>query len=59
VLGDELYGKPAGVGGPTSLALRAVWIGFRDPFRGRMIRIRAESEEFLRSFGFASAEETR
>ena len=52
VLGDELYGRPAGIGGPRGLALRAVWLGFRDPFRGHHLRIRAPLEEFVREQGF-------
>jgi len=47
VLGDELYGRP-GSGGP--LALRAIALGYTDPFTKRKVRIRAATDGFLREY---------
>lgn len=54
VVGDTLYGRrqPLGVE-PPSLALRAVELGYRDPFLQRPVRIRAPSGMFVREHGFA------
>jgi RluA family pseudouridine synthase len=52
VLGDSLYSaahEPV-----DSLALRAVRLGYVDPFTRRQVRIQAPTEEFLRRFGFAA-----
>ena len=35
------------------LALRAVFLAYRDPFTGRSVRITAPFESFVRQFGFA------
>jgi 23S rRNA pseudouridine1911/1915/1917 synthase len=49
ISGDPLYGKDK-PGLP--LALRAVFLGYTDPFTRRTIRIRAPVDEFLREHGF-------
>jgi 23S rRNA pseudouridine1911/1915/1917 synthase len=49
IVGDQLYGKPS----RKPLGLRAVELGYRDPFTKRPVRIRATSAEFLREYGFA------
>ena len=61
VVGDELYGAEAGqTGGKKNsrpqnrLGLRAVYLGYADPFSKRRVSIKAPTEEFLREFGFAS-----
>jgi 23S rRNA pseudouridine1911/1915/1917 synthase len=54
VVGDELYAPDAR--GPArknkQLGLRAVFLGYQDPFTRRPIRIEAPTETFLRDFGF-------
>jgi RluA family pseudouridine synthase len=51
VVGDVLYGPPSSARSPA-LALRAVGLHYLDPFTRRPVRIRAPSEDFLRSYGF-------
>jgi 23S rRNA pseudouridine1911/1915/1917 synthase len=51
VVGDLLYGN--GAGERSSLALRAVWISYPDPFQRRRIEIAAPESDFLVRFGFA------
>jgi len=65
VLGDELYWRqfqpsapartaaPPAMGSPATLALRAVFLAYPDPFSGRWVRIAAPFAEFVRQFGFA------
>lgn len=57
VVGDPLYGpRPAaGTGRPPDpgLALRAIWLGYQDPFTRRRIEIKAPTGGFLKEFGFA------
>jgi 23S rRNA-/tRNA-specific pseudouridylate synthase len=48
IVGDRLYGG----GHDRPLALRAVEMGYRDPFTDREVRIKAPTREFLREFGF-------
>ncbi len=50
VVGDELYGPPAG--NAVQLGLRAVQLAYRDPFTRRPVRISAPVEEFCRQYGF-------
>ena len=55
VVGDELYG-PVTKGaskGKARLGLRSVFLGYKDPFTRRPIRIEAPAGEFLREFNFA------
>jgi 23S rRNA pseudouridine1911/1915/1917 synthase len=52
VCGDELYGSSSSGGASASLALRAIFLAFRDPFTRRAVRIEAPFFEFVRSFGF-------
>ena len=54
VLGDRLYGPEAfeGPGKKTTLALRAVFLSYPDPFTRRVVRIQAPSDQFVRAFGF-------
>jgi RluA family pseudouridine synthase len=47
VVGDELYGRSH----PEGLALRAVELGFLDPFTKKPVRILAQTKEFLLQFG--------
>jgi RluA family pseudouridine synthase len=49
ISGDPLYGKDK-PGLP--LGLRAVFLGYADPFTKRPVKIRAPEEEFLREHGF-------
>lgn len=49
ISGDTLYG-PAESAGP--LALRAIELGFRAPFTGQRVHVRAPTEGFLQDFGF-------
>ena len=55
VVGDELYGPVTkGVSkGKARLGLRSVFLGYKDPFTRRPIRIEAPAGEFLREFNFA------
>lgn len=50
VVGDGLYGVQRGY--RQNLGLRAVGLGYRDPFTRRHIRIQAPVEEFCREYGF-------
>ncbi|HNQ90721.1 MAG TPA: RluA family pseudouridine synthase [Verrucomicrobiota bacterium] len=62
VVGDALYGSAPRLGNtaaatveseaPFPLALRAVRLAYRDPFRRRPVCIEASADEFLRAFGF-------
>jgi len=52
ILGDSLYGEPEAPLAP--LALRAVFLGYLDPFQKRPVRIRAPQEEFVARFGFSA-----
>ncbi len=63
VVGDELYGPEAGQAGGEKrsrqarrLGLRAVYLGYTDPFSKRRVEIKAPTEDFLREFGFARAQ---
>jgi len=51
ILGDELYGR--GDADRVDLALRSVYLGYTDPFTRKRVRVEAESESFLREYGFA------
>lgn len=51
VAGDELYGRPEIEG----LGLRAVGLGYVDPFRRQPVWIQAPVDEFCSRFGFASS----
>jgi RluA family pseudouridine synthase len=58
VLGDSMYGEWRPLRGlPVSfpLGLRAVVLGYTDPFTRRPVRIEAPREEFLRAYGFGSS----
>lgn len=49
VLGDELYGRAEN---ELPLALRAVGLGYTDPFTRRRVEIRAPVDEFVHEYGF-------
>ena len=51
VVGDELYGKPAGIG-EKPLGLRAIDLAYSDPFTRKRVEIRAPVEHFIREYGF-------
>ncbi len=60
ILGDELYRSPAKTVNPTRrtafpLALRAVALGYADPFTGKRLLVAAPTDAFLLAFGFAGA----
>ena len=55
VLGDPLYGKSPGRQTPNNLALRAVKLGYEDPFKRKRVLIEASSQAFLSLWGFSSA----
>ncbi|MHB1308503.1 MAG: RluA family pseudouridine synthase [Limisphaerales bacterium] len=50
VIGDPLYGQPAGAG--LGMGLRSARLTYLDPFTRRRIDIRAPVDEFQRQFGF-------
>ena len=50
IVGDELYGKSKG---NLPLGLRAVRLGYLDPFTKKRVEIHAPVENFLKEFGFA------
>jgi RluA family pseudouridine synthase len=60
IVGDELYGNPSGPPEPRRgagrtlfpMGLRAVRLGYRDPFRRQPVEIRAPTTAFLEAFGF-------
>ena len=51
VVADELYGRKGHKS--EALGLRAVQLAYRDPFTRRPVKITAESEWFLREYGFS------
>lgn len=52
IIGDALYSDSKRMRSERRLALRSVALGYRDPFTGQRIAIRAPVEEFLSSNGF-------
>lgn len=56
IVGDRLYGRPAGLADKgkkyPNLGLRAIFLGYRDPFTRRDVQIRAPTGTFLKEFGF-------
>ena len=54
ILGDAMYGidPVASSKGRQRIALRAIWLAYRDPFQRRLIRISAPIAEFAREYGF-------
>ncbi len=52
VLGDPIYGGRAWMAGGPGLALRAIRLEYRDPFRKKPVRIEAPAGDFLRRHGF-------
>lgn len=52
VLGDALYGGGESGSEDFPLALRAVGLGFVNPFTGRKVTIAAPTGAFLKAFGF-------
>lgn len=50
IVGDEMYGTT-----PGDMALRAIGLGFLDPFSRKPIAIRADAEDFLRPYGLSAA----
>jgi 23S rRNA pseudouridine1911/1915/1917 synthase len=63
VVDDPLYGPKPGRGArqsgrrakPAGMGLRAVSLGYQDPFTKHRVLIEAPTDEFLRDFGFAVA----
>jgi len=53
VLGDPLYGPKPVRGKTDNLALRAVALGYVDPFTRRRVEIEAPTATFLTEFGFS------
>jgi RluA family pseudouridine synthase len=51
IVGDELY-APVPDGEPEHLALRSILLGYKDPFTGRRVEIRAPVAHFVREYGF-------
>jgi RluA family pseudouridine synthase len=47
ILGDELYGQAG-----DAMGLRAIGLAYRDPFTRKPVTIRANTEDFLKQFGF-------
>lgn len=55
IIGDPLYGRPDQPIRPKHiqpLGLRAIFLGYKDPFTKRPVKIRAPHEAFLEQFGF-------
>jgi RluA family pseudouridine synthase len=57
IVGDSLYEDQAPKSPSTSLALRAAFLGYVDPFRRRAVRITAPRESFCSRFGFSARRE--
>jgi len=56
VVGDGLYGGKPGISKrPARLGLRAIFLGYRDPFTNRPVRIEAPFTDFASAFGFSGA----
>ena len=47
IVGDSLYGKKG-----ATLALRATFLSYEDPFQKKRIKIQAPTARFLRTYGF-------
>lgn len=56
VLGDPWYGLTEEAASSAGLALRAVGLGYRDPFTRRQIRIAAHYSDFCREHGMEISE---
>ncbi|MFM2082760.1 MAG: hypothetical protein RL380_1451 [Verrucomicrobiota bacterium] len=52
IVGDKIYGGQVA----PILGLRAIFLGYPDPFRQVPVRIRADQDEFRREFGFPPSE---
>ncbi|MFM2294876.1 MAG: hypothetical protein RLZZ350_1289 [Verrucomicrobiota bacterium] len=52
IVGDKIYGGQVA----PILGLRAIYLGYEDPFRQVPVRIRADEDEFRREFGFPPRE---
>jgi len=51
VIGDPLYGPKPLATSAAQMALRAIALGYQDPFTKRTVRIEAPFEAFTRAFG--------
>jgi 23S rRNA pseudouridine1911/1915/1917 synthase len=59
ILGDELYAPAKDIlASVQTLALRAMFLGYQDPFRRMPVKIRAPGEGFLKEFGFSDFKPT-
>lgn len=55
VVGDDLYGPDARANerAKAPLGLRSVFLGYKDPFTRKPVRIEAPAEDFVKEFGFS------
>ena len=55
VVGDDLYGPDArnAARNRASLGLRSIFLGYKDPFTQKPVRIEAPAEGFVKEFGFS------
>lgn len=52
IVGDTLYGKSDPMSEEFPMGLRSVFLGYRDPFTRRDVKVKAPTEEFLKAAGF-------
>ena len=57
VVGDPLYGRRAEGGAKVGdlMGLRSVFLSYKNPFDGNVVKIKAPTSEWLRSFGFRAS----
>ncbi len=55
VVGDDLYGPGARAAARdrASLGLRSIFLGYKDPFTQKTVRIEAPAGDFVKEFGFS------
>lgn len=55
VVGDDLYGPDArnAARNGASLGLRSIFLGYKDPFTQKPVRIEAPAADFVKEFGFS------
>jgi hypothetical protein len=56
IVSDELYGRPTG---KLEFGLRAIYLGYSDPFIKKRVEINATTKYFTRHYGFSTFQESK
>ena len=56
IVSDELYGRPTG---KLEFGLRAIYLGYTDPFIKKRVEINATTKYFTRHYGFSTFQESK